>query len=171
MSDREIKEQQIIGPESIDRVSQKDRFWLSLGKIKIKEAQSRQEDGAKQLIVITSILQAVYFASIPFTEIKNLFTTQNYQTLPQFYHWWLEPFLIIFFISPVLLWLISLFFAVRVLVPEDHFIIEDSPTDWKDNYKLSVKRKSRNLQLAHKSLVIAFGLLAANIIVVYFALI
>lgn len=170
MSDREIEEQQIIGPGSTDRISQEDRFWLGLGEIKIKEAQSRQEDGAKQLIVITSILQAVYFASISFTEIKNLFVTQNSQTLPQFYHRWSEPFLIIFFISPVLLWLISLFFAVRVLVPEDHFIIKNSPTDWKDHYILSVKQKSRNLQRAHKSLVIAFGLLFANIII-YLALI
>jgi hypothetical protein len=87
-----------------------DEFWLDLGQNIVREAVNKQEDAAKQLISITSILQGVYFAAISFSELKKTLVAQNLHGL-------ILIELAVLFASPIIFWIISLRFAVKVLLP------------------------------------------------------
>lgn len=131
-----------------------DDFWLETGQNTVKEAINRQEGAAKQLISITSILQATYFAAISFSNLKNAFISQK-----------LPGWGVILFVSPIVLWLISLGFAVKVLMPVIRNYSLDSPTMVKKIYEDAVNYRGKYLQLAHLALVLGFLLLVVSIII------
>jgi len=60
-----------------ERVTEEDILWLEMGKSVVKDAVHRVEEAAKQLISITSALQAIYFAAISFSDLKKAFVMQD----------------------------------------------------------------------------------------------
>ena len=48
-----------------------DSFWLQMGQDNVKNTINRQEDAAKQLISLTSVVEAIYFAAISFSDLKT----------------------------------------------------------------------------------------------------
>jgi hypothetical protein len=120
-----------------------------------KESIAAQEEAAKQLISITSLTQGIYFAATSFSDLKKTLVTHDL-------YGWLPVFL---FASPIVLWLVSLTFAVRVFAPETHSTNLQSPDLAKEMLQEIVAFKHKQLKLAHKALLAGFVLLVANIIV------
>jgi hypothetical protein len=75
------------------------------------------EEAAKQLISITSLTQGIYFAAIFFSDLKKVLIVNDWHGL----------LLVLLFTSPILLWLISLGFAVRVFIPDTYKTNLQSP--------------------------------------------
>lgn len=109
-------------------------------------------------IEITSILQAIYFAAISFSNLKNTFILQDF-------HGWLLAIIVAMFVSPIILWFFSLCFVVKVLVPVIRNYNLDSPTMIQKTYENAVNYRSKYLRRAYQTLVLGFLLLVVSIIV------
>jgi len=145
----EIPEIQATQPSAMDR------FWLDTARNVSKESISALDDAAKQLITITSLTQGIYFAAISFSDLKKTFVVHDL-------HGWLLVFL---FISPIVLWLVSLAYSVRVFSPETYKTNLQSPDLAREMLQEIVAYKHRQLKFAHKALLLGFVLLVVNIIV------
>ena len=135
-----------------------DSFWLQMGQDNVKNTINRQEDAAKQLISLTSVVEAIYFAAISFSDLKTALTSQNIPCSQLI-------IFVAFFVSPIILWLISLGFAIRVAVPVTKIADLKSPRQLGDLYVETVTYKSKYLRLAHVALVLGFVPLAVNIVI------
>lgn len=133
-------------------------FWLEMGEEAVKETRNRQEDAAKQIITITSVLQAIYFATISFSDLKKVIVTQDVLGSPLI-------IVVALFVSPIIIWLIGLGFAVRVIVPVTYYAYLESPDQLKEGYIEAVRFKSKYLGRAHKALVLGFVAVVMNIVV------
>ena len=145
----EVVEVQAAQPSAMDR------FWLETARSVSKESISALEDAAKQLISITSLTQGIYFAAISFSDLKKALIVHDWQG-------WL---LVLLFASPIVLWLVSLAFAVRVFAPETYKTNLQSPDLAREMLQEIVAYKHRQLKFAHKALLLGFVLLVVNIIV------
>ena len=145
----EVVEVQAAQPSAMDR------FWLETARSVSKESISALEDAAKQLISITSLTQGIYFAAISFSDLKKALVVHDWQG-------WL---LILLFVSPIVLWLASLAYAVRVFSPETYKTNLQSPDLAREMLKEIAAYKHKQLKLAHKALLLGFVLLIVNIIV------
>ena len=132
-----------------------DRFWLDSARGAAKESIPALEEAAKQLISITSLTQGIYFAAISFSDLKKVLVVNDLDG-------WL---LVLLFTSPILLWLISLAFAVRVFIPETYNTNLQSPDLAKEMLQQMTAYKHQQLLRAHKALLLGFGLLAVNIVI------
>lgn len=131
-----------------------DRFWLDTARGAAKESVTALEEAAKQLISVTSLLQAIYFAAISFSDLKESLMVETAKD-------WL---LVILFVLPIVLWLASLGFAVRVFEPETYKTNLSSPDLARSMYGEMVAYKHRQLQRAHLFLVLGFVPLVVNIV-------
>lgn len=139
-------------------VSREDLFWLEfMAKIQ-SEALTVIEDSAKQLIGVIPILQGIYFAAISFSTM-NIGVLNN--TV-------LEVIFITLFAIPIVLWLISIRFAMYVIKPEKYEVNMSSPSDIKSFAKEVGLRKYKDLNIAHRVLIAGFAVLPLNIIVYLF---
>jgi hypothetical protein len=132
-----------------------DRFWLETARNVSKESISALEDAAKQLITITSLTQGIYFAAISFSDLKKALVVHDLQG-------WM---LVLLFASPIILWLISLRFAILVFTPETYKTNLQSPDLAREMIQKIVAYKHSQLKLAHKALLLGFVLLVVNVIV------
>jgi hypothetical protein len=132
-----------------------DRFWLETARSVSKESIKALEEAAKQLISITSLTQGIYFAAISFSDLKKALVVQDW-------HGWL---LVLLFASPIIVWLISLAFAVSVFAPETYKTNLQSPDMAKEMLQEIVAYKHKQLKSAHMALLVGFVLLVVNIIV------
>lgn len=130
-----------------------DRFWLETARGAAKESVGALEQAARQLVGIASLLQGIYFAAISFSDLKKALVVQNAQG-------WL---LVALFISPIVFWLVSLFFAVRVFKPETYRTNLNSPDLARETYQEIVAYKHQQLRRAHAALVLGFVPLVVNI--------
>lgn len=151
MNHNKKNQDEIIG----ERVTEEDILWLEMGKSVVKDAVHRVEEAAKQLISITSALQAIYFAAISFSDLKKAFVMQD------LYGW----ILVALFVLPIVIWLISLAFAVNVLVPVRREMIYNSPDNMKNVYLGIINDKYLHLKYAHWALILGFIPLIINVIV------
>lgn len=135
-----------------------DRFWLETGKDAVKVACNKQEEAAKQIISITSVLQGIYFAAISFSDLRNALVAQEA---------WGGAMIafVAFFVSPTIIWLISLGFAVRVVVPVTRYTSLNSPDLLKKMYQEAIDYKSKYLWRAHMALMLGFVPLVVNIVI------
>jgi hypothetical protein len=83
-------------------------YWLKVKREASAGSLTPLEEAAKQVVVITSLLQGIYFAAISFSNIKQVGNTSNM---------WFNLFVGISLIT-IALWMASLYFATRVFVPE-----------------------------------------------------
>jgi hypothetical protein len=132
-----------------------DRFWLESARGAAKESIPALEEAAKQLITITSLTQGIYFAAISFSDLKKVLIVNDW-------HGWL---LVLLFTSPIILWLISLAFAVCVFIPETYNTNLQSPDLAKEMLQQMAAYKHQQLLRAHKALLLGFVLLAVNIVI------
>lgn len=131
-----------------------DRFWLETAQGAAKESVTALEEAAKQLISVTSLLQAIYFAAISFSEVKGGLASEGAVG-------WM---LLLMFVLPIVFWLISLSFAVRVFKPETYKTNLSSPDLAQKMYGDMVAYKHRQLRRAHLFLVLGFVPLVVNIV-------
>ncbi|KAF5071335.1 hypothetical protein DSECCO2_213180 [anaerobic digester metagenome] len=125
----------------------------------LNESFTVLEGSAKQLLGVIPILQGIYFAAISFSKI-NIAILNNIV---------FEGILIALFVSPVVLWLISIWFAMRVIKPEMYDVHMCSPSVIKKFAETVCRKKYKYLNTAHKVLIAGFAVLPLNIIV-YLAL-
>lgn len=123
------------------------------------------EDASKQLIVVSSMLQGIYFAVISLSDIKA--TNRND---PWFYLFVTLSILILVF------WMISLYFATLVFIPEKHEKtksndqnaqkeLTDQAKEIFDTYGEILKYKNENLKLSLTFLWVSFPVLTVNIFI------
>jgi hypothetical protein len=119
------------------------------------QAITRAEEAAKQLVALTGTLQGLYFAVYAFSDLQKRVDS---------------PWLQLVFFAPLALWLISLYCATRVFVPQPRGFdlnnarpnaLEDLPKAYNDAgiEKLVWLRRSHRLLVA--SFAVVLGLLVA----------
>ncbi len=130
------------------------------------QAIARVEDAAKQMIVITTGLQGLYVAIFAFSSIR----AQVIATLSGISG---ELILLLFF-TPLVCWLVSLFYATRVFVPRVRPSVnfnEISVSAWqkvKDAYGHANEEKLRWLHRSHRWLVTSFVLFLVAVLFLLF---
>jgi hypothetical protein len=137
-------------------LSPQDQFWLETARGAAKESVAALEEAAKQLITVTTLAQTIYFAAISFGDLKAALGL-----LAPAQRWPVVAALVF----PLLFWLASLTFAVRVFKPETYRTNLDSPDLARETYEAIVAYKHRQLIGAHRLLAIGFVPLVINIAV------
>lgn len=134
-------------PDAVgEPVTDLDDFWLQTARGMVKESIASLEEAAKQLISAVTLVEGIYFAAVSFSDLRKVMAVQGTDA-------WLR---IILFISPIVFWLICLFFAVRVFTPETYKTNLSSPDLAKKAYNDAVGHKHRNLKRAYWALLIGF---------------
>lgn len=127
------------------------------------QAISRVEDAAKQMIVVTTGLQGLYVALFVISSIR----AQVMAVLGGV----VGVLILLLFCTPVVCWLVSLWYATRVFVPRvqpDVNFNEVSSRAWqkvKDAYGRVSEEKLRWLQHSHRWLIASFVLVLLAIVV------
>ncbi len=93
-----------------------------------------------------TLVEGIYFAAISFSDLQKVMAVQGTDA-------WLR---IALFVSPIVLWLICLFFAVRVFTPETYKTNLSSPQLAESVYREMVGYKHRNLKRAYWALMAGF---------------
>jgi len=137
------------------KLKSEEKFWLDLMRNETKASIGAVEEAAKQLITITSLLQTVYFAAISFSDLKKALVVHD------LYGW----FTVILFISPIILWLICLSFAIAVFLPKSYHTNLSSPSLASEAYENIITFKQRQLWRAYQALAIGFLPLIISIVV------
>ncbi|MGB2697031.1 MAG: hypothetical protein WBD28_04125 [Candidatus Zixiibacteriota bacterium] len=127
-------------------------FWMNQGKGMIKESIKSIEDAAKQIIVVAGILEGIYFHAITYSDIRGSLTTIHG----------------IFYLAPLALWLISIFFAIRIFSPRVYETNIASSRESKETFTKVVEHKHRNLRISQKILVVSFAFLFIAMLIYLF---
>lgn len=97
-------------PEQEQMIQNRANYWRQVGNESAVQAITRIEEAAKQLIGLNAALQGIYFAVFAFSDLrKQLGLIQG--PVP-------GNIILLFFFLPILCWLISLYCATRVFVPQ-----------------------------------------------------
>jgi uncharacterized membrane protein len=115
-------------------------FWKENARKLVGESVSTIEDVAKQLIVVTSLLEGIYFHAIAFSDLSGS----------------LSGGLIWIFLAPIVLWLMSLFFAMWTLLPKAHIININSTSSSKETFEKIVSEKHLMLMASEAFLLASF---------------
>ncbi len=118
-------------------------FWKNNAEKLVGESISVVEDTAKQFVVVTGLLQGIYFHAIAFSDIKGA-------------TW----YSVLIYMSPLVLWLLSLIFAVMVLFRKRYEININSTRDSKEKFEEMVKIKYRYIRISGFFLILSFVALA-----------
>lgn len=131
-------------------LTQEEEFWM--GKMRDVAADSIKsvEDAGKQIAGMITVLQGVYAAVLAFSGIKEIPKANLIAA--------------IFYISPIFLWLISLFFALRIFKTEKYRYYENSPDSSKETFRQIVDHKQKNLDRAYFFLCVSFVVAASGIL-------
>ena len=141
-----------------------DRFWLDTARDAAKGSAASLEEAAKQLIGITSLSQGIYFAAISLGDVKKGLAQFSGQQ-----QWLIVAALVL----PLLLWIASLWFTIRVFKPETYKTNLNSPDLAREMYYEVVGYKKKQLQRAYLALVVGFVPLIVNVVgyLIYFPVI
>ena len=131
-------------------VTSDDEFWLKKMQDITAESIKSIEEAGKQLISMITVLQGVYTAVLAFSGIKEIPKANLFSA--------------IVYISPIFLWLISLFFALRVFQTKRYLYYSNSPDSSKETFKKIADYKQKNLNIAYYFLCISFVIAAAGIL-------
>lgn len=115
-------------------------FWRENAQNLVRESIPAIEEVAKQLITLNSALEAIYFTVITFSEIRSVMTKLTEAI----------------YLAPVLLWLLSLVFAVLTLSPKNYAININSSSDSKERFNEIVSRKHMMLKWSELFLILSF---------------
>lgn len=127
-------------------VTELDEFWLETARTAVRESVASLEEAAKQLIGAVTLVEGIYFAAISFSDLRKVMAVQGTEA----------NFRILLFVSPIVLWLVCLFFAVQVFTPETYKTNLSSPQLAEQLYRELVGYKHRNLKRAYWALLAGF---------------
>ncbi len=128
-------------------------FWRESAQKLVGESISTIEEVAKQLIALNSLLEGIYFPAITFSDIKPYLTGLT----------------AVIYLAPILLWLLSLVFAVLTLSPKSYSININSSGDSKERFNEIISKKHLLLMWSEFFLILSF--IALFIAVAYFLLV
>ena len=126
-----------------------DDFWLAHGKQIIIESLPAVRSAANSVITALGFIQAIYLGMLGFGEF-----------IPKEIPWNVKA---LFFI-PLLLWLVSLYFCISVVMTGKMEIVLYSPEDIKDQSLNFTRKKQRALRWGF--IFMATGLLGAFVLFV-----
>jgi hypothetical protein len=115
-------------------------FWRENAKKLVGESISSMECVAKQIIVVAGLLEGLYFHAIAFSDLRGS----------------LDGTMLLVYLSPIVLWLASLFFAMWTLSPQAHDININSSWDSKQTFENIVSEKHLTLKAAEALLLASF---------------
>ena len=142
-------------PDAIgEPVTELDEFWLETARTAVRESIASLEGAAKQLIGAVALVEGIYFAAISFSDLRAVMAVQGTEANLR----------ILLFVSPIVLWLVCLFFAVRVFTPETYKTNLSSPQLAEEFYREIVGYKHRNLKMAYWALLAGFLLLVVAVV-------
>ncbi len=118
-------------------------FWKKNAEKLVGESISVVEDTAKQFVVVTGLLQGIYFHAIAFSDIKQA-----------------EGYSVLIYLAPLVLWLLSLIFAVIVLFRKRYEININSTSNSKKVFEDMVKIKYKYIRISGFFLIFSFVALA-----------
>ena len=122
-------------------------FWRENAQRLVSESISTIEEVAKQLIALNSLLEGIYFSAISFSEIKP----------------GLSGIAAAIYLTPILLWLLSLVFAVLTLSPKSYAININSSSDSKEKFNEIISKKHTMLMWSEVFLILSFIALFAAV--------
>jgi hypothetical protein len=114
-------------------------FWKKNAEKLVGESISVVEDTAKQFVVVTGLLQGIYFHAIAFSDLKGA-----------------EGHSVLIYLAPLVLWLLSLIFAVMVLIRKKYEININSTSNSKKIFEDMVKIKYRYIRISGFFLIFSF---------------
>ena len=136
-----------VAPDAIgEPVTELDEFWLETARTAVRESIASLEEAAKQLIGAVTLVEGIYFAAISFSDLRKVMAVQGTEANLR----------IVLFVSPIVLWLVCLFFAVRVFTPKNYRTNLSSPQLAEQLYQDLVSYKHRNLKRAYWALLAGF---------------
>ncbi|HET8687039.1 MAG TPA: hypothetical protein VFM18_10295 [Methanosarcina sp.] len=114
-------------------------FWKQNAEKIVGESISSVEDTAKQFVTITGLLEGIYFHAITFSDVKSM-----------------EGSSVLIYAAPLVLWLISLIFAVMVLVRKKYGININSSRDSKETFEKILEGKYQLIRISSMFLILSF---------------
>jgi len=122
-------------------------FWKQNAEKLVGESFSSIETTARQFVVITSLLQGIYFHAIAYSDLRI----------------WSE-YSILIYVAPLMLWLLSLVFAVMVFFRSMHEININSSKESKKVFHKVLKKKCRLVQFSGFFLIVSFVALTVAVL-------
>jgi uncharacterized membrane protein len=122
-------------------------FWRENAQKLVAESFSTIGGVAKELIVVNSLLEGIYFHAITFSEVKPVLTG------------WIAAI----YLAPIALWLLSLVFAVLTLSPKSYKININSSRDSKERFEEIVSKKHGMLKISEAFLIVSFVALMVTV--------
>lgn len=114
-------------------------FWKQNAEKIVGESISSVEDTAKQFVTITGLLEGIYFHAITFSDVKNV-----------------EGSSVLIYVAPLVLWLLSLIFAVMVLVRKKYGLNINSSRDSKEKFEEILEGKYQLIRISGVFLILSF---------------
>jgi hypothetical protein len=142
-----MKEEQIDEGIPLD---EEGEFWLEKMKQMAADSIGSIEEAAKQLIAMITVMEGIYAAVLSFSGIRQI-PRSNLAAA-------------IMYISPIFLWLISLFFALRVFKSRRYEYYSNSPDSAKDTFQKITDFKYNSLNIAYFFLCLSFAIAAIGIL-------
>lgn len=115
-------------------------FWKENALKLVGASISTIEEVAKQIIVVTGLLEGLYFHAITFSGLRGS----------------LGGGMVWIYLAPLVLWLASLFFAMWTLLPEAHEININSTRSCKKTFEDIVTGKHLRLMISEVLLLSSF---------------
>lgn len=126
-----------------------EEFWMQKMRQIAANSIKSVEEAAKQLIGMITVMEGIYAAVLAFSGIKqvpqgNMLATAVYA-------------------SPIVLWLVALFFALRVFKTQKYDYYSNSPDMSKETFQKIAAFKYKNLNAAYIFVCISFLVAAGGI--------
>lgn len=148
-----MKEEPIAGqaPANSNEV---EVFWKEQGRELLKRSISAIEAAGKQLITLLTTMQGIYLGVVAYSEF-----TKKLADIPPWQHFLL--------VIPLLIWLIALYFALKIFHTQEYTFHPDDVEAIRKSYQTITALKQKNLDLTYRWIVA--GLVVAVFdIVIYF---
>lgn len=124
--------------------------WLALMESARDKSLETIDEAAKQLIGLDGLVSGIYFGAVTFANLKPAV---------------LNPLSGALLLAPILLWFVSLVFAVLTIAPGKYPYNPHSPDDARRQYENMLARKYRRLQIALWLFVASVAVLGAALVV------
>ncbi len=115
----------ITPPEPDQRLAESRSFWREMGKTLVRESIPTIDGTARQLIVVTGIIEGLYFHAIAFSDLRGQVAGGT----------------LLVYLLPVVLLLMSLIAALTVFIPDRYRLNFSSSDACKLVYERVVKSK------------------------------
>jgi hypothetical protein len=140
--------------EQLQLIQEKARYWRKVGNEARVQSINCLEDAAKQLVALIATLQELYFALFALSDLRKQLAALATSLLGAW-------FLLVFFL-PIPIWLLSLYSATQVFVPQPRPGVNINYLDidvWQDIQRLydqGAEEKLRWLRRSHRWLLLSF---------------